>query len=305
MKIGFILKGLVAYNAHIKPFIENADKDNHEFYIFHLNNFYSKDYSITDDRVKLINLSNYKNYVQLIKSLDLNFMVSINPGNIFDLFILSISRILGVKTIYFQHGIQLDFSSFDPKLLNQRKDISSYPNKVSKYFFFYYKFLLNTFYSNNRFFLIKTVLQKTFHLFQVNKRSKLPKYGLESNHTDYAFVYGNKDRQYLIESMKMDKNKIFLSGYPFCEPSNNHSYKNKPKTALYISTGLRAVGVIPITIEDEKKHYKNVFRQLSSLGFNLIIKLHPSEDIELFKTYIKSDKVKFIKDGNLSDLTIE
>ena len=305
--IAFILKGLNAYDAHIKPFIDNAPNKNYRFFIFHINKYYSPEVQLDLPNVTFINLTKEINYKLAISKYKIDVMISLNPGNIFDLFFLSICKLQDVITVYYQHGIQLDFSLFDPKMLSQNKSITRKLFSLKKYIFFYTNFALNICLNPRSRILYDAVITKTKHLFFEKDKTKIPKYGLKNNHCDLAFVYGQADRDYLIRSMDMSNKNIVISGYPFIEPSSiDAPIQTESKKFLYISSALRHVGVIPITKDEEKVFYKNLYKQVNAAGYKLIIKLHPQEDIRVFENYFNQNQnVEFYKNTNLANMVID
>ena len=101
---------------------------------------------------------------------------------------------------------------------------------------------------------------------------------------------------------------VFITGYPFVSSEkikNKSTSKNKTKTVLYLSTALRTAGVIPMSIGEEKDFYQRVNREVKKAGFKLVLKLHPIEDENLFRTYFIKNDVEIVRSGNLSDLTYD
>jgi len=307
INIGFISKGLNAYNAHIKPFIDNVPNENYRFFIFHINKYYSPEIQLELSNITCVDLTKVLNYKQVISKYEIDVMISLNPGNIFDLFFLSICKLKDVITVYYQHGIQLDFSSFNPKTLSQNKSISRKLLSLKKYIFFYTNFALNICLISRSRVLYYAVITKTRHLFFEKDKTMIPKYGLKNNYCDLAFVYGESDRDYLNRSMDMPNENIVISGYPFIEPlSIDAPIQSESKKFLYISSALRHVGVIPITKEEEKVFYKNLYEQVNDAGYKLIIKLHPQEEVKVFENYFNQNQnVEFYKNTNLANMVID
>ncbi len=308
INIAFILKDLVVFDSHIKPLIDYSESDNYNFYVYHVNNFYSPEITIKNNNVCFTDLCKNKNATTIICKHKINFIISINPGNIFDLFIISVAKVLNIPTAYYQHGVQLDFTSFDPRSLYQSNSLRKKILSIRKYVFFYSFFFYNILISKKRKLLIKTIKIKTSHILNYNNLINQPKYGLKENHADYAFVYGESDKNYLIKSMNMCSENIFISGYPFVpfrKFKNKTAFENKRKTVLYLSTALRTAGVIPMSIEEEKDFYRQVNCEVKNAGYKLVLKLHPIEDEKLFKSYFDKNDVEIIRIGNLSDLTYE
>lgn len=308
--IAFIVKDLAAYSTHVKPLFDSYSNKEFSFFILYINNSNNSFVTPFDSAAKFVEINLKKNITQILLNQHINFCVSLNPGNIFDLFIISISKLNNIPTAYYQHGIQLDFTTFNPQTLFQNSSILKKTNSLKKYLFYYLFFALNILKSQKKIFLLRTVLIKTKHLLDKKNIKYLPKYGLKENHIDYAFMYGQKDKEYLISSMNMDSSNIYITGYPFpayqkYAVSNMRILNSETKTALYLSTALRTVGVIPITIDEEKEFYLEVYNQAKKSGFKLIIKLHPCEDEELFNSYFENIDVKIIRLANLSDLVHE
>ena len=307
INVGFISKGLNAYDAHIKPFIDNVPNENYRFFIFHINKYYSPEVQLDLPNVTCVNLAKELNYKMAISKHEIDVIISLNPGNIFDLFFLSICKLQDVITVYYQHGIQLDFSLFNPKTLSQNKSISRKLFSLKKYIFFYTSFTLNIFLNPRSRMLYDAVKTKTRHLFFEKDKTKTPKYGLKNNHCDLAFVYGESDRDYLNQSMDMPNENIIISGYPFIEPFIiDAPTQSEYKKFLYISSALRHVGVIPITKEEEKVFYENLYEQVNAAGYKLIIKLHPQEEVRVFESYFNQNQnVEFYKNTNLANMVID
>lgn len=305
INIAFLSKGLNAYHAHIKPFIENAPNAHYRYFVFHINRFYSPKSSITNPEIECVDLTREKNYRKLLNQHNIDIVLSYNPGNIFELFFLSICKKESIQTVYFQHGIQLDFTSFDPKILNRGNTLQKRFDSIHKYLFFYVTIFYNVFLNKAPLSLLKTVWIKSRYLLK-GKKSTIPKYGLKTDHCNYAFVYGKLDKEYLVNSMEMESHNIIISGYPFIEPEpiGLPNVDTSGKQFLYISSALRQVGVIPISVEEEMAFYRALKKQLNSVGYRLVIKLHPQEDISIFENYLVQDSnLTLHHNTNLAELT--
>jgi len=107
--------------------------------------------------------------------------------------------------------------------------------------------------------------------------------------------------------MDMPNKNIIISGYPFKDPLTTDSpIQSEFKKFLYISSALRHVGVIPITKEEEKVFYENLYEQVNAAGYKLIIKLHPQEEVRVFESYFNQNQnVEFYKNTNLANMVID
>ncbi len=309
MNIGFFYKTLEAYDAHIKPFIEKSPNEDFKFYVFHLNQIYAPEYHNTAIHCPTFELTGNQKIAHTLIACELDFLVFFNPGHIYSLFLIDLCKQLSIVPIYFQHGMSLDLASFDLKSLNQNKSFSRKIISLKKYLFFYLSICVNLFFFKKRWLVLKHLLTKSSylftHIFNKDKMYKLPKYGLKGVHCDYAFVYGNNDKDYLIKSMNMNPENIIISGYPFLSPTINRFLKRSEKRVLYLTNPYRATGILPITLDDEREFYLSMYNQVKMAGYELDIKLHPKDDLEIIQGYFKGcDNVRIYKDKNLADLTL-
>jgi len=302
-KIAYLIKGIGAYNSHIKPLIDNCPFEDFDFIILHLNRLFTPKDIIQDPRVRFVDLTLNWNLKKVFANNELNLITTINPGNIFDIFTVSLANSLGIPTVYYQHGIQLDFTSFDQKKLIQGISGSRKVKSIYKYLFFIFYFIFNLFLVKDKWFFFNSIFLKMSYLIFPKLHKNIPKYGLRKTHCNYAFVYGEHDRRYLMESMGMENSKIFITGYPFLKPSNSFKVENENKIALFISAGLRSVGVIPLSLNQEIQFYRKLSERVNEIGYVLYVKLHPLENIDDFKILMSSNLIRFFKNENLANMT--
>ena len=303
--IAILLKDLKAYKNYARPIVKNSPR-HYQYVIYHLTSFYTKVQIPEDANVVFIDLHSNQNLREQILRLNVDLLISINPGNIFDIFVISMHKKMGILTTYYQHGLQLDFTSFDPKALSQSTSLKRKSQSVVKYIFFIMYFIRNIRFETNRKYFISSVLTKGLQLVRSSGIQTYPKYGLENNHVDYAFVFGVKDKEYLINSMGMQSDSILITGYPF-EPSTAGLGRieisaDEQKTVLYLSAALRTVGVTPISFEEEIHFYHLVAQNVELAGFRLVIKLHPLENKEEYDCALKDSNISIVSDASIVDL---
>lgn len=303
MKVGFSIKGLYQYYHMIKPIINANTNNSIEFYIFHLDTYYkySDDIVVIDDAIT-INLIDELNIVKIIKDSNLDFMIFFSPGQIFDVFITAICKENKIKTIYYQHGLGLPFGSFSMETISRGKSITDRIKSFRRYLYFYSTISANTLFVNNKIYVAKLILKRSVQVFFMHGSSIYPKYGLKEFHCDIGLVYGENDKEYLIKSNGFKVEDIYVGGYPILRSSGQNN--GLPKNfILYISSGLLASKVIPSSIQEERNFYISLANKAKNKGNNLVIKLHPTEDLDLFQNYVEGYKNVFVyKDYNLSDL---
>lgn len=300
MRIGFILKGLAGYFAHVKPFLEYSN--NHEYFVFHLNKYYGKtqlDREITDN-VIFIELSDRFKLDTILKKLNLNYMVSFNPGNLFDQAIILTCKRIGVKTVYFQHGVSPNYEKIGIK---RKSHIlwTNYALILKKYLYFYSLILLEVVKSKQVEYY-KYLLFRTYSLIQKDSHSFTRNYGTPSVHADLNFVYNQNDKAILVNHLQVQDNEVEILGYPFIESTNNQPVSDK-KYVLYLSSALRASKVINIDLDEELLFYKSLVEVISTTNYILVIKLHPLDDYkEITKCLSNFREVIVLTDYNLADL---
>ena len=306
MKIGFVIKNLSFYYHLVKPIIDNEDFKDENICLFHISSLY--DETIEEDveeRIELVDLCNENNIFYTIRNSDLDFMVFFNPGQIFNVFLTAICKELNIVTIYFQHGLSLNYKLFDYKILNRGKTNNDVMQSLKTYWYFYRAIFINIFYVRNKFLLLKVAAHRTYHIFLKPRKRDYPKFGLEWYHCDYGMVYGQFDKEYLIKVNGFKENEIGITGYPFVLPTDNIENIDSKERILYISGGLLVSNVIPSTIEEEKGFYRDLARLVNASGYKLIIKLHPRESPDLFEEYLKGyEHVSIVRNANLSNLVL-
>ena len=305
IKVGFSIKGLYQYFHMIKPIIDANTSNDITFYIFHTNKYYkynTPQFEIVN--VTVIDLVKTRNIVKLIKEFELDYMIIFNPGQIFDVFITAICKESNTKTIYFQHGLSLPFGSFNIKSIGQGKTMKDKLLSLRRYSYFYRSIVANLFLLAEKRRFLKIILKRTYQVFFLHGRFNYPKYGLKEFHCDLGLVFGKKDKEYLVEKNGFRAEDVLIGGYPMLKAVDNKNGSGLPENyVLYISSGLLKSKVIPITTEDERLFYMGLAKNAKNTGKNIVLKLHPTEDLSLFQEYMRDFNNAFVyKDFNLSNL---
>jgi len=301
--VGFIVKGLQTYFTHVHHFLEEAEKRGHEIIIFHLDDYYGTS-KITEDDIptRTFNLEHYWNYPKLFRLLKVDVLIFLNPGNVFDVFLIDLLKETEVKTIYLQHGIKAN------KVQQKSLALKGKRKSLAKYLFFYTRIVYSLIRDNMKRRRLQNTLRRIkILLFQGS--SEYVSLGLPSTHCDYAFVYTNSDKEVLKDKIKYSANNIFKIGLPFDEPEGN---KRKTivkeihkRVVLYLSSGLRQASVINIDDSIEQAMYRKLHNETLKSNHILIVKIHPRENLDKVKSYFISDKdIIVLKEANLADLVI-
>jgi hypothetical protein len=304
MRIGFSIKYLDEYYNWILPFIKSAPKG-YKFTLFHLDKLYNNNPIKGEVKVELVDLTNKYFIKRELQRSKISAMVFFTPGQIFDVFLTSICKEMNIKTIYFQHGLSLDFNAFDSSLLNRDKSLKKKFASLKRFMFFFFYFIINLNSVNKKRILIDSLFRKMSELLFSNKGGPKPKYGLVTNHCDIALVYGKTDKNYLVQKNGFSEEQVFIGSYPFLrEEPKLKLNKGTKKIVFYISSALRLSGVIPISEIQEYEFYEELISSVNETGCHLVIKLHPIENYDKFKINLKINKnVTIYKDENLANLT--
>ena len=306
LKVGFSIKSLDQYSAHVRPFLTNNVFSEKQVVIFHLNTLFHSNCSDISENIKLIDLTKTLFIKHLLKKINVDAIIFFSPGQIFDIFFVQACNELNIKTIYFQHGISLDFSKFSPKILDRNRSLRRVFNSLTKFIYIYGYVILNLPTFKQKYKLISSIIIRSKHVFFTRSNPNNPKYGLKNNHCEFGFVYGELDKKYLIKTNNYNANNVFINSYPFLEPGQEKVFvQNKKKIILYISSGLLASHIINSSKAKEKKFYIKLVNEIISAGFKMAIKLHPLEDLHIFEEYLKEfPEVDIFLNKNLADLTI-
>ena len=304
MKIGFFIKGLYQYEHLIKPLLSEELYQKTTIYIFHVSSMYDYKTEFTiDDRIILIDVKKNNNLFKLFTQTHPDWIVFFNPGQIFNVFATLVCKKIGIKTMYCQHGLSLEFGSFNIKKISQGKTSKDKIKSAKRYWFYYSTIFKNILFQGNGKGLLKHIIIRTKQLFHYGTAS-YPKYGLIESHCDKAIVFGQYDKRYLINKNGYNDQDIIIGGYPMNALDDKETLDEIPDNyILYISSGLRTSGVIPITDSEEKRYYNKLRNIIVGEDYNFVIKLHPTESDEQVKGYFADpDKTYVYRDKNLANL---
>lgn len=301
MRIGFLLKGLQGYFAHVKPFVDNNSTNN--YFVFHLDKFFGKTeaYKGIKDKVGFVDLSYKFSIEKIVANYRLDYLVFFNPGNLFEQAVILICKRNEIKTVYFQHGVNPDYKKIG---LTRKSYINWFKlSSIIKRYFFYYMILLLMIFKYNNHKYYKYLFERTKSLIHKDKNSITRNYGTSEVHTDLHFVYNQADKEFIVKNLRIENSNVEILGYPFIE-SKNLIPINK-KYILYISSALRPSKVINIGLEEELLFYQNLSEVVETTNYKLVIKLHPLDNHQaITNSLIDYKEVTIFTDYNLADLVL-
>ena len=299
-RLGICLKRLDSFSANGLNLVEKGDRLNYSFFIYYLGKYYYNELQLSN-KSNLIyrDLSNYYNLRKQIQEDELDGIVIFDPGNLFEMVIISAAKDLGVKTFYYQHGL-----ISEKNVTNVKIDKSNIFNSVFKYLYFT-RILFKQLIQTKKFVLnLKAFTKRMYYLFLFDRHTLVRRLGVNSLKFDYGFVYTKTDKLNLVNFMKMKEDDVTVLGFPFikCDETFRISKSSKSRI-LYLSSGLYNAGII--SEKDELSIYK-ALAELSDLpNVNLTIKLHPKENSFKVKNILgNKDNIEVIKDGNLSNIVL-
>ena len=297
IKIGCVVKGLQTYDSHFKNFLNQDESFN--FSVYHLNSFYNVGTNEISKKINpVVDLFNISNYYSFFKSQELDYVIFLNPGHIFDQLLILIFAKLKIKTIYLQHGVKSNDN------LNRSKSSINLISSFRKYTFFIFKYFYHAILLRSMS-VVTLLLERLYSFFINNSDNNLVNIGSKDNPCTFAFVFTEKDKENLNKNHGYSNKNIFITGFSFdkLKKIKNNPF-DKKDYAVYISSGLRQAGVINITDEEELSMYKHLYQAFYLSNLNLAIKLHPREGGKHIKKYFQNnDRVKIIdKSYPLADL---
>ena len=301
--IAFFIKRLQYFNHHILHLIETGNRER-KYYVFHLESIYAKEYTLpahSSDNVFFIDINRLPNIKAFLVNNNIALFVFPDPKNIIDFLLLQICHDIGIKTIYSQHGFRINFNVFSANRLFPKKRIFMVDKMIIKKYFMYYRIVLtNAIYLSHRPKFVADFIAKTFKLL-INPAEELS----ETLYLcDKAYVYGTYDKDILMKYYGYKEENIIVHGYPIFLKVNRFVQNTETDFVLYISSGLRETGVLNISFEEEIEFYRTLSFQVARTNNSLVVKLHPTENLEHYVAHFKNDnRIKFYYDENLEILT--
>ena len=104
---------------------------------FHLDPIFGSNTNIDNDIV-LVDLTKNIFIKSLLEKLNLDSVIFFSPGQLFDILFVQLCNELNINTIYFQHGISLDFTKINPKDLNKNISIKYFLKSLYKFCWIYF-----------------------------------------------------------------------------------------------------------------------------------------------------------------------
>ncbi|MCX4028804.1 hypothetical protein H0A36_16515 [Endozoicomonas sp. SM1973] len=283
---------------------EKLKKNGCETMLFHIGSFNNpvKEKEIINN-IECYDISFYKTkfIYEALKTINPDVIISLNTTYILDRALILACRALGIKSVFMMHGTravgknldiaisdaELTYGKLIPKLMRLKKYVKlTIPN-------YFYSKLKN----RDSFWGILGCLNVLIDTYRFPGRSfYLPKNPYELIH-DRCLVYSNQYIEYY-KKLGYSRNKITVTGNPkqdplfqklmdksFCIDELPLQIKefidNNQKYAVYIEESfVESDNLYGWTNDLRNKHLNEIAIKLKKYGYNLVVKLHPSTNID-------------------------
>lgn len=218
---------------------------------------------------------NIKEIRELIK--EINPQVFISPGfiSIFELLMLRICKLQGIKTVYLEHGLY----SKETASLPLGKLINKFGSTVSKNLYFLYRYSQLILFSGN----IKKEVATFWGCFR-KKQYYLSKFDKALFFSDYGFKKIN-------EMFHYEEEDVDFICYPLAKTDEEFRFYqeiakrplSEEKKATYIHQSLILDNLVKWSYKDERNYILEIANKIKKYGYSLSIQLHPRSDFEMYK----------------------
>ena len=226
-----------------------------------------------------VNLSGFTELIEFLRNENFDAALFYHFKSFFDFIMLRVTKALGIKSIYLQHGLYYDtvFTFIT----------GNYSNSFKKYFcllIVYAQFLKYVNYNAREF-------EFTIRFFRSNDmtRSKF----------DYAILYSPGNLEYIQEKFQFMKEQVLYSGYPVSKRIHDIEEPeiDKYPDGKYIQNILFIQErFIPahsdISYEDELGYFEEINKICKYAGYDLCFRLHPRVNQKKYKRNLNSIGIK-------------
>lgn len=306
MNLGIFLKGFDAYDGHAIPLIQSIRKENENinFFLIHMNSIFRFKEIVSSNEVRLVDVRALSNLKKILIESKIDALIFLETSHIISLYVITLCRELKIKTIFYQHGLQDNVEDIESKGFVHMLYHGGMYGIIRKYFKIYSFLFRNVLYLKHWVFFLRVLFKKTASLITKPDIALSQLFGEAAIKCNVAFVYGEADKRKLIDYKGYTESEIIISGYPLAIPQKDCVVNEKQ--VLYISSAFRIAHTANISIEEEKKHYLELYRHVVAVDCDLVIKIHPREDLLFFEELFRDKaRVRVYRLDNLSELVLE
>lgn len=229
--------------------------------------------------LKCTSLKNISEFL-LIKKIRLIYFISSN--HFVDLFLIHYFKEQGVISIFFQHGVVIEFNENKKYKIFPTNKLVFFLKGIKKYLLFTLFVLYNIKFIKNKTKIIFILLKKIKLIINKYPLGLYQQINFKEAICDYALVFANRDKEYFSFNHGYELNKIFCRGYIQNIIYNNISLFDHKDYYVYVSSGLLDANIIKLNFEAEITYLIKLIEAVNSINKKLIIKLHPLDDINKY-----------------------
>jgi len=321
--IDFWTKAIPA--GQITPIYDQLDKDEYEFVLLHFASIAGhKEKQFQEiEGIPCYDCSTFSkiNIKKALQKLNPDIILILNHSDLMDRAVLKVGKKLKIPVFFFQHGFLITHLGKEghKEFIGNIYTFRKYLKQLKKYIYFFVNYLLASQFVD-KFYIFK----KEFYMFMfyaLINPVKFLYYLPASKLTcpDLSFVYGEKDKYFLMKTYNYSESSIVVGGSMLFEgyldvvvkdddgKEARNWIRNKgldidKKTVLFLPSIKVEAGIHGSNREVFKQMLKTVCLSGINRGFNLIVKLHQHADEGLYEDLKGMEGVWLIRNSNLLEL---
>lgn len=216
--------------------------------------------------------------------------------SLMELLLIRSARMLGIKTVYLQHGLHTDdVTKF--AILKMKTALVRRLPRVARHLY-----TLGMFLGFAAFHAQGTMKElKALRSFYLNKDNDQRRY-------DYALVYAHHYAEFMKSYFGYNDDQIFYSGYPVTQSEEDllkvsHPFRSKGrKRVLFLHSNFISSGLTDITHEEERDYFHRIASMCRSFDYDLVIRIHPRDSLDEYRRHFQDISLDVQQSGDLLEL---
>lgn len=239
---------------------------------------------------------------EILRYFSPSIVVVLTPSFLFDRAIIQLCRDMGITTFFLQHGA-INFSIRKPAL-KASKILSVYADKARRYLLYYLPVYATIVFPHDCLFFfkprfIKFLIGSIFRNYAFSPPKSLPKI-----HTDHALVYGKWYAETVKNMYGYQDNQVHIVGNLTFDPMADIDKRDIVRRETWLKARKldptrRTITYLPQPLVEEGYVEKSEFQsylavlanQVKEKELNLIIKLHPRNDVAIFRPLMDKELI--------------
>lgn len=207
-----------AVSSHVMPFYNCLDKDKFEVILLSFASIAGNNEAKTGivEQIPFYDYTNFSkfNIKRVLKQINPDLIIILNHCDLIDRAVLKVGRKLGVPVFFIQHGFLLTHMGKEnyKKFIGNKYNLRRYLVRFKKYMYFFINYLLASQFLDRLY-----IFKKEFYVIMFNALTdplKFLRYPPKSKlvYPDLSFVYGDKDKELLINTYGYPDASVVVAG---------------------------------------------------------------------------------------------